>query len=108
METKIATLIKDCSEHFWREAKLYRVSPPVEYRISYSDNDSPAKLAQYVIVSSTDVPFSGPETYIFPSDAEGNVLNWTELEGSYRGGLDIEKALSYAGFEIAGGDNGKN
>ena len=40
------------------------------------------------------------ETYIFPADEDGNVLDWGELEGSYRGGMDHEEALHNAGYEI--------
>lgn len=45
--------------------------------------------------------FSGPETYIFPANEDGKVVHWAELEGSFRGGLDHERALRNAGFEVA-------
>jgi hypothetical protein len=44
---------------------------------------------------------SGPETYIFPSDETGKVIDWGELDGSYRGGLSHEKAIEDAGFVLA-------
>jgi hypothetical protein len=73
---------------------LYRVDPPVVY-----DED---KETDHVIVSASVVPVSGPETYIFPADSEGNILDWAELEGSFRGDLDHTRALIGAGYVIDG------
>lgn len=71
------------------EARLYRLSVPLEG-------------AAHVIVSAVTVPYGGgPETYIFPATPEGDVRHWGELEGSYRGGLDHERALRNAGYEVA-------
>jgi len=53
-----------------------------------------------VIVSAVVVFCSGPETYIFEADENGNVVNWTELEGSYKGGLCHRRALENAGYEV--------
>ena len=33
------------------------------------------------------------ETYIFPANAAGEVTDWGELPGSYRGGMSHEEAL---------------
>ena len=33
------------------------------------------------------------ETYIFPANAEGDITDWHELPGSYRGGMSHEEAL---------------
>jgi hypothetical protein len=41
-----------------------------------------------------------PETYIFPADSEGAVLHYGELDGSYQGGMDKNKALADAGYTI--------
>lgn len=35
----------------------------------------------------TNALYSGPETYLFPADADGRVIDWNEIEGSYRGAL---------------------
>jgi hypothetical protein len=63
-----------------------------------------AKLYQtddgYIVVSAANVPFSGPETYIFESDSNGNITNWMELEGSYQGGLSHDKALEGGGYVL--------
>jgi hypothetical protein len=75
------------------EGRVYRVDPPIaNYKGDAFD---------HVWVSAADVPFSGPETYIFGSDADGKVLDWCELDGSFRGGLDHEEALRGAGYEVS-------
>jgi hypothetical protein len=88
---KKATFVKNI-EGWTADAKLYKVTPSVEHR--------EGELTAYVIVSAAVVPFSGPETYIFPANEDGDVLNWGELDGSYRGGLDHEEALRGAGYEV--------
>lgn len=62
--------------------------------------DPPLEGYEYVNVSAVTAPFSGSETYIFGSDRNGNIKNWSELEGSYLGGLSHEVALAYAGYEV--------
>jgi len=67
-------------------AKLYSVDPPLGG-------------FTHVIVSAVVAPFSGPETYIFGCDADGANVDYSELDGSYRGGLDHATALLNAGYE---------
>jgi hypothetical protein len=88
---KIATFVKRC-EWGVGEAQLWKVSEPVEY--------DDGKRTEFIAVSAARVPYSGPETYIFPADEEGNVLDWGELDGSYRGGLDHREAIRGAGYTI--------
>lgn len=57
---------------------------------------------EFVITSAVSVPYSGPETYIFPANEAGEVTDWGELDGSFRGGLDHECAIRLAGYEIVG------
>lgn len=76
--------------------RLYRLNPPMPA----PDWDEDANPAEYVIVSAVIAMFSGPETYIFPSDENGNIIDWGELNGSYRGGLCHERALERAGYEV--------
>lgn len=76
-------------EGFTGDARLYKVSPPLEGNA-------------YVVVSATVAAFSGAETYIFPGNEKGEVVEWGELEGSFRGALDHEKALANAGYMIGG------
>lgn len=79
------TLIKKLEGWWQGDARLYELTEPVQYRGGH--------LTNYVVVSATVVPGSGPETYMFASDEDGNVLSWGELPGSFRGGLDHKKAL---------------
>jgi len=80
-----AKLLKHDLAGFQGSANLYQVDPPLDGH-------------EYVVVSAAMVPFSGPETYIFPASKEGIIYNFGELEGSYRGGLDHEIALKNAGY----------
>jgi len=59
-------------------------------------------LPEYVVVSSVNVPSSGPETFIFESNESGVVTNWRDLEGSFNGDLDIPRALKNTGYEVVG------
>lgn len=98
-QIKTATFVRSLAG-FTGDARLYMVSPAAEQR----DWDGALEATHdYVIVSATTVPFSGPETYIFPATPDGEVADWGELDGSYRGGLDHEEALRNAGY-VVGGD----
>lgn len=90
---KTAKLIKDVSENFEGQAFLYKLEPPLGNH-------------QFVVVSAVDAPFdtARPETYIFPADEDGNVIDWGELEGSYQGGKDHQEALKGAGYEVEKGE----
>lgn len=89
---KTATKIKDGLPRFIGHAVLYRLSEPVTYEETLTTD--------HVVVSAAHGMLTGPETYIFPADADGKILNWGELDGSYRGGLDHASALESAGFQI--------
>lgn len=72
----------------WRgDARLFKVDPPLG-------------AAAYVVVSAVIVPFSGPETFIFAADAEGEVTSFSELPGSFSGALDHARALRDAGYTL--------
>lgn len=92
----IATLIKTM-EDFTGHACLYYLDPPIEYTEYPEDR---VLSTEYVIVSATIVPMQGAETYIFPCDSEGKVINWLELDGSCKGTLEHLCALNAAGYEI--------
>lgn len=97
----IATYIKDQND-FQGDARLYRVDPPMKGERFDDDTDKYETATHvYVIVSAVVAFGQGPETYIFPADAEGKVTNWGELDGSFKGGLDHARALQYAGYTIA-------
>ena len=79
---------------------LWKLSEPVGYDHDWKTNE-PAGVTGYVITSAVVAMFTGPETYIFPADADGNVIDWGEMEGSLRGTLSHEAAILSAGWEIA-------
>lgn len=94
--TRTATLIKKL-DGFSGDARLYRVSPAMS---SEAWGDDPAEQYEYVVVSAVVARFSGPETYIFGADESGSVASWSELPGSFRGGLCHSTALENAGYDI--------
>lgn len=95
---KTATLIKARLNGYTGDARLYKVDPPIPQN-EWDGEDTTTH--EYVVVSGVIAPFSGAETYIFPGDAEGNVVDWGELDGSFRGDIDHEQALVNAGYSIA-------
>lgn len=81
---------------FRGDARLYRLSEPVPCGW---DNEG---STDHVIVSAVVAPYSGPETYIFPASADGKVMDWIEMDGSFQGGLDHAAAIAGAGW-VEGG-----
>lgn len=79
------------------DARLYRLSPPLREQC---EDARAIVMHEYVVVSACDAIFSGPETYIFPADATGQVEGWGELDGSFRGAQDHARALNNAGYEV--------
>lgn len=84
---KTAKCIHALLPGFRGSASLYELDPPLEG-------------SKYVVVSAVLVLFTGPETYIFKSDERGNVEDWTELPGSFRGDTNHQEALRNAGYQI--------
>ena len=105
-EEYTATYLENVSEYFAGAAGLWRMSPPLRYEryeaTGEDVNDFVGHEAQYVIVSAANVMFSGPETYIFPATASGEIVTWGELPGSYKGGLSQQQALRNAGYTPVG------
>lgn len=81
--TELALKKRERTRGDWR---FFMLNPPLEGH-------------RFVIVSASVVPYSGPETYIFAADEEGQITGWTELEGSSSGSLDHVQALRDAGYE---------
>ena len=93
---KSAVAIKSVKEAKGR-ACLYRLSDPLmgyEYVVVSAAKDARDSHDQVV-----------GETFIFGSDESGKVKSFLELPGSYRGGLDHQKALNDAGYDINFGDH---
>lgn len=98
-----ATFVKvvrsvDTPERFLSQ-HLYKLSDPVQF-----DADDEIIQTDYVVVSASHIVFDGRditrETYIFPADEQGNVVDWTELRGSMRGTLDHSAALMAGGYTL--------
>lgn len=84
--------VKRLTEGWKGLVRLYALSEPVEF-------DSLS--VEYVVISAVVAQDSNePETYIFPADTEGNVLSWLEMPGSFKGGLNHEKAIEEAGWKL--------
>lgn len=79
---------------------LWHLSEPVGYGYDW-EKDTTKSVTEYVITSAAVVFGSGPETYIFPADADGNVIDWGEMSGSIRGYLNHEMAIREAGWAVA-------
>lgn len=94
-----AKLIKSNLPGFRGTVHLYELSEPVTFDYDW-DTGMDTKNTNYVVVSAADVLYSGPETYIFPADKEGEVLSWSEIKGSFRGALNHTRALHNAGYEV--------
>lgn len=90
---KTIKLIKYLPKEDWQgDARLYQCNPPMK-----DDRDN---NHEYVVISATNVMFSGPETFIFSSDKNGKVTKWGELNGSTKGTLNHEKAIMNAGYTL--------
>jgi len=96
MSKNVATFVKDVSEDFVGQAELFKVDPPIGFDMDYETNKN-KKQTSYVIVFAA-MAFSPPETYIFPATPDGKIENWMELAGSFKGELDIKKALANADY----------
>jgi hypothetical protein len=81
------------------EQRFFYLDPPLKDE-DYGFSDGAEH--QWVIVSAVTTPSrygGGPETFIFPADASGQLTSYGNLPGSYQGGLDHLKALALAGYE---------
>jgi len=72
--------------------KLYNLSKPLKDRegVSY----------EYVILTAFIAPgyFGEPMTLILPSNEDGDILSWHELEGSQLGVLSYTTVLNALGY----------
>jgi len=93
-KTGVATFVKQ--RNATGDGRVYRVEPPI-VATDYDGNETGSY--EYVWVSAVSHGYAA-ETYIFGSDADGNVLDWGELPGSFQGGCDHAEALARAGYEV--------
>lgn len=94
MSPLTAELVRTIEDGGWTGvAKLWKLSRPVKLE-EFSDDYHP-ELAdcEYVVTSAIVAMYSGPETYVFRADADGQVASCLKLDGSYRGDLDHQRAI---------------
>ena len=92
---KTATLLKTQESEVGADQRVYRLDPP---------HVEDGETHDIVVVSAVYALFSGPETYIFPGTADGEITDFGELAGSFRGSIDHEEALRGMGYEVFKGD----
>jgi len=80
---------------------LYKLIPPLK-GYEYPEPDDEEGPFDFVVVSAVPAAFDTgiPETYIFPADETGEIQQFSELTGSFQGGMDHKRALLGAGYEI--------
>lgn len=86
-----ATFVKK-ADGFAEHAELFRLErPKTENGVTF----------EFIVVSAIKKAFDTqrPETYIFPTNSNGKVFDWIELDGSFQGAMDISKALRNGGYE---------
>ena len=94
-EKGIATLIREDLPEFVGHASLYRIFPEVAY-----DADGVMHTTNYVIVSAVHDHLIH-ETFIFPADESGSVIDWGELDGSsLRRAISHQEVLEGAGYKL--------
>lgn len=92
---RTATFIKTLGNPWKGDARLYHLSEPVVYDDDYETDPE----TEYVVVSGVWA-WSDNETYIFPATSTGEALSFTELDGSFTGGIDHERALRDLGYYV--------
>jgi len=106
--------MKGTAKHKWQisddtdqKSALYYIIPKIKYTDNYGNRK--IKSTDYIIVSaiSDTQEKTGPQTFIFPADSFGNVLDWHELSGSIEGEMNINKALKNAGYLLTDEKNSK-
>lgn len=97
---RTATMIRELKS-FRGHAVLFKLEPPyVGVAVYKASTEQPKTISHVVVSCVVAFGFGGcPETYIFPANSEGEVLDWGELEGSFRGEFDMERALKGLGYE---------
>ena len=81
--SKFVTKIKDVNNR----QVLWKAEPPLDGH-------------EYIVTSQSNVMFTGAETYIFPADKDGKIIDYGGLRGSYRGELNHKKCFASIGYCI--------
>jgi hypothetical protein len=91
MTYKIAYSVKDTSDESNGYSEVFLCCPPYQ-------GQSYVRVSATTTLDLHDKPEN--ETYIFPSNKDGEVTSWTELPGSTRGIFDPERVLEKVGYEV--------
>jgi hypothetical protein len=86
-----ATFIKSINRIHGASQELFKMEPPIEH---YN-----GLFFDHVMVSGIYV-LGEPETFIFGASEDGEVLDWIEMDGSFKGAINIARALNDAGYEV--------
>ena len=100
----IATKIGPVNLGYKAKQVLYRLSPPLQHTYWDHDNEEYEEASyDYVITSAIDSEW-GMETYVFPSNEDGEITDWEELPGSRKGTTDNDIPLLELGYTLLEGD----
>jgi hypothetical protein len=97
-----------CNVKKGHEQRVFMMDPPhcgYEFVMVSARNfeEFTFRLAQSIRVPAPFLgsdPMAGEETYIFGCDPTGEITDWEELPGSYKGGMSHAEALANAGYTI--------
>jgi hypothetical protein len=96
-----ATLIKVQISGSGAIQKIYRVDPPICGYNDYNEEGERQEAPTYdVVCVSSGFVVGQLETYIFPSDEDGEITSFLELPGSRKGGVSHEYVLEGLGYEV--------
>ena len=93
-----AELVKENLEGFQGAVNLYKLDKTLEYSEEWDDE---VFSYDYIVISGVKMRSdlmaglagNGQETFIFPANEDGEVINWAELPGSFQGHVNHEEAL---------------
>ena len=89
-----ATFVADVSAEFNGHAELFKLDTAMRV-----GDTKRGRKYNHIVVSAVNSRWT-TETYIFPSNQNGEILDYTELHGSYKGDTNIDRALAYGGYEV--------
>lgn len=81
------------------DQRFYLLDPPMVTEAADDTYSEVIVTCARLVVVSASWRMDEPETYIFEADAMGNIVDYTELPGSFHGQLDHQAALRGAGYE---------
>jgi len=96
---KTATLLRTVISASGANQHIFKLDPPYVATGYDAEDEKVDEIIEFVCVSALFSVWT-VETYIFPCDDEGNVVDWGELPGSYKGGTEHDVALAGLGYTI--------